>query len=101
MDLRGKTILITGAGRGLGAAMAKRLAERGASLALVDLDENGLVAVRDACRAQNVRAETYSANVGVEREVIGVFDRAACSSKPRTAKSPASSVSSSGKPSST
>lgn len=75
MDLRGKTILITGAGRGLGAAMAKRLAERGAGLALVDLDERGLVAVRDACRALSVRAETYSANVAVETEVVQTFDR--------------------------
>jgi 3-oxoacyl-[acyl-carrier protein] reductase len=75
LELRGKTILITGAGRGLGAAMAKRLAARGAGLALVDLDDRGLVAVRDACRALGVRAETYSANVAKENEVVGVFDR--------------------------
>lgn len=75
MDLRGKTILVTGAGRGLGAAMAKRLAERGADLALVDLDDRGLVAVRDACRAFGVRAETYSANVAIEHEVVQTYDR--------------------------
>ncbi len=75
MDLRGKTILITGAGRGLGAAMARRLAERGANLALLDLDERGLVAVRDECRALGARVETYSANVAVEHEIIGAFDR--------------------------
>jgi 3-oxoacyl-[acyl-carrier protein] reductase len=75
MDVRGKTILITGAGRGLGAAMARRLAARGADLALLDLDDRGLLAVRDACRAAGVRAETYSANVAKEEDVVGAFDR--------------------------
>jgi 3-oxoacyl-[acyl-carrier protein] reductase len=75
MELRGKTILITGAGRGLGAAMAKRLAARGAGLALVDLDERGLLEMRDACRAAGARAEAYSANVAIEREVVQAYDR--------------------------
>ena len=75
MDLRGKTILLTGAGRGLGAAMAKRLAARGANLALVDLEEAGMVAVRDTCRSLGVRVETYAANVAAERDVVGTFDR--------------------------
>jgi 3-oxoacyl-[acyl-carrier protein] reductase len=75
MDVRDKTILITGAGRGLGASMAKRLAGRGANLALLDLDAAGLAAVRDACRALGVRAETYSANVAKESDVVAAFDR--------------------------
>lgn len=75
MELRGKTILITGAGRGLGSAMAKRLAARGADLALLDLDEAGLGEVRDACRALGVRTETYKANVAAEDDVVGTFER--------------------------
>jgi 3-oxoacyl-[acyl-carrier protein] reductase len=75
MELRGKTILITGAGRGLGAAMAKGLAQRGADLALLDLDEAGLDDVRAACRALGVRAESYKTNVASESDVVGTFDR--------------------------
>jgi 3-oxoacyl-[acyl-carrier protein] reductase len=75
MELRGKTVLITGAGRGLGAAMAKSLARRGANLALLDLDDAGLADVRKAAGALGVEAETYRANVTVEADVVGAFDR--------------------------
>jgi 3-oxoacyl-[acyl-carrier protein] reductase len=75
MELRGKTVLITGAGRGLGAAMAKSLAGRGANLAFLDLDEAGLAEVRTAVRALGVEAESYRANVAVEADVVGAFDR--------------------------
>ena len=50
MELVGKTIVITGGGRGLGAAMAKRLATTGCSLALVDLDADALAETAEACR---------------------------------------------------
>jgi 3-oxoacyl-[acyl-carrier protein] reductase len=75
MELQGKTVLITGAGRGLGAAMAKSLARRGANLALLDLDEAGLAEVRAACGALGVEAESYRANVAVEADVVDAFDR--------------------------
>jgi 3-oxoacyl-[acyl-carrier protein] reductase len=75
MQISGKTVLITGAGRGLGAAMAKGLAERGADLALVDLDESGLHDVADACHALGRRAEIYSSNVADEAQVVSLFDR--------------------------
>ena len=70
MELAGKTIVITGGGRGLGAAMAKRLAATGSRLALVDLDEAVLAETAEACReagAQEVR--TYTVNVAVEPDV--------------------------------
>jgi 3-oxoacyl-[acyl-carrier protein] reductase len=75
MELRGKTILITGAGRGLGAAMARGLARRGANVALLDLDEAGLDAVCAECRATGVRAESYKANVAREDDVVATYDR--------------------------
>ena len=75
MELRGKTVLITGAGRGLGAAMAQGLAQRGADIALIDLDENALRDSRESCTRLGVTARSYTANVAKEDEVISVFDR--------------------------
>jgi NAD(P)-dependent dehydrogenase (short-subunit alcohol dehydrogenase family) len=42
--LEGRTALITGAGRGLGKAMAEGLAAQGANIALIDLEEDVLTA---------------------------------------------------------
>lgn len=42
MDLKNKTVVITGAARGIGAALAKRFAEEGANLILGDLNESAV-----------------------------------------------------------
>lgn len=76
MQLEGKTVLITGAGRGLGAAMAQGLAARGADLALIDLDEAGLRATAARCVALGARAEIYTASVADEADIVGAFDAA-------------------------
>ncbi len=44
MQLKDKVVIITGAARGIGAAMAKRFAKEGAILILGDLDEQAVVA---------------------------------------------------------
>lgn len=75
MDLAGKTIVITGGGRGLGAAMAKRLSAAGCRLALVDLDETALESMARECReAGSPQAQGYIANVAKEDEVEALFD---------------------------
>lgn len=44
----GKTVVITGAGSGLGRGTAERVASEGADVVLVDVDDNGLESVRAA-----------------------------------------------------
>jgi 3-oxoacyl-[acyl-carrier protein] reductase len=75
MDLNGKTIVITGAARGLGAAMARRLAPHRPVLALVDLKADELKATAAACEALGATVHTLGANVAKEADVIGLFDQ--------------------------
>jgi len=78
MDLQGKSIVITGGARGLGGAMATRLAATGAKLALVDLDDAALESMAAQC-LENGAAEvrTYKVNVAREDEVVALFDNVA------------------------
>lgn len=48
LDVRGRTTVITGAAAGMGAEVAKQLAARGARIALVDRNAEGLAAVAEA-----------------------------------------------------
>ncbi len=75
MELKDKTIVITGSARGLGAAMALRLAKAGAKLALVDLDPSALAETQSACKdAGSPQVEVYEVNVTKEQAVVALFD---------------------------
>ena len=57
VSLRGRAAVITGGGRGIGAAIARRLAEAGADLTIGDLDEASAAAVAEEMRQRfQVRA---------------------------------------------
>lgn len=73
-----KSVIITGAGSGLGRAAADRIASEGANLLLVDIDEGGLTATKAGIDEAGVtgRILTRVANVAVEDEVRGFFDAA-------------------------
>lgn len=77
MDLEGKTIVITGAARGLGAAMARRLAREGAGLALIDLEHEALEPVVAECAAAGAEARAYAADVAREDDVVETYARIA------------------------
>lgn len=75
MELKNKVIAITGGGRGLGAAMAGKLATQGCRLALIDLDAATLEDCAAACNAAGAAdVAIYSANVSREADVESVFD---------------------------
>jgi 3-oxoacyl-[acyl-carrier protein] reductase len=58
-----QSILITGAGRGLGLAMALKLARLGATVGLVDIDTQGVRAGVDQIRSAGGQAFAYVADV--------------------------------------
>ena len=62
-DLSSKCAVVTGAARGLGQAIAVKLAEAGADVALCDLNSDGLQETAAKVRATGRRAEVYSVNV--------------------------------------
>jgi 3-oxoacyl-[acyl-carrier protein] reductase len=74
MQIQGKTVAITGGGRGIGRAMALEFARRGGNLALVDLNPADLDETRQLCAAAGVAARTYVCNVTSEEQVIATMD---------------------------
>jgi NAD(P)-dependent dehydrogenase (short-subunit alcohol dehydrogenase family) len=61
-SLAGKRVLVTGAARGIGAALAERLAQRGATLALVGLEPEAMAAVAERCGEGTFVAECDVSN---------------------------------------
>lgn len=65
----GQVALVTGAARGIGETVARRLAGQGAAVALLDMDQAGLAEVRAGIGRAGGRARAYPANVASEEEV--------------------------------
>ena len=50
MNLHDRTVVVTGAGRGIGRVTASKLAEQGANVALFDLNSTDLTETARLCR---------------------------------------------------
>lgn len=70
-QFRDRTAVITGAGSGIGAALAGALAERGAHLALADVNQAGLAATAQAATQAAARA---GADIRVTTDIVDVAD---------------------------
>jgi 3-oxoacyl-[acyl-carrier protein] reductase len=73
VKIEGNTFVVTGAAQGLGAAISLRLAERGARLALLDVNPARLDETLAACKAKGADGYAFSCNVADETNVRRSF----------------------------
>lgn len=72
MDLSGKVAIVTGAGQGIGEAIARRLAGAGADIALVDLNRVTIEAVAKEIESLGCKTLTIQADVSKFEQVQGM-----------------------------
>ena len=77
MQLKDKVVAVTGGARGIGRAIANAFADKGAQLALLDMNQAELDAAKTEYAARGVVARTYALNVAKEDQVVGVFNQVA------------------------
>lgn len=76
MTIEGKVALVTGAGRGIGRAIALRLAADGADIAVVDIDADNAAAVTKEITGLGRRAVAVQGDVTDRAAVSGFVDAA-------------------------
>ena len=72
MRLAGRTAVITGAGGGIGRAIAVSLSRRGCHLALSDIDDSGMAETAVLARASGVRVSQHHVDVA-DRAAVAEF----------------------------
>jgi gluconate 5-dehydrogenase len=75
-NLSGRTAVITGAGRGLGKAIAETFASAGANLLLADLDEEAAIRAGHELSAKGIEAKGLSVDIASEDGINKMVDAA-------------------------
>jgi len=75
ISLGKKRALITGSGSGIGKAMAYRFAEAGASLELVDINEESLNAVKEELKQFNTNVNVHRVNLSNKEEIDALWKK--------------------------
>ena len=74
LSLKGKRALVTGAAAGIGRAISVRLAETGADLYLVDINEEGLRDVQREIKGKfDVSIEIFKVDLSKREEIINLW----------------------------
>ncbi|HEU0200103.1 MAG TPA: SDR family NAD(P)-dependent oxidoreductase [Burkholderiaceae bacterium] len=76
MQIDGHAALVTGGGSGLGAETARRLAQRGAKVAVLDVNATGAEAVAEEIRRGGGSAIAASCDITSTESVVAAFERA-------------------------
>ncbi|MGH8977547.1 MAG: SDR family NAD(P)-dependent oxidoreductase, partial [Acidimicrobiia bacterium] len=74
MQIDGRVAVVTGAGAGIGAAIARRLAQEGAALVVADIDEGAGGTTAEAITAAGGRAVFVPADVGRAGDVEAMVE---------------------------
>jgi len=74
MQLASKVVAVTGAGRGLGRAIATAFAAKGANIAALDINPDEARATCALCESAGVRAQAYAVDVADESAVTASLD---------------------------
>ena len=73
-SFEGKVVVITGAGSGIGRALARNLAKKGAKLALSDVDTDGLTETRRQAEALGAHVKSDRLDVAEREAVLAYAD---------------------------
>jgi 3-oxoacyl-[acyl-carrier protein] reductase len=75
MDFKGQVAIVTGAGRGIGQAIAESLAEKGVNIAVVDLNMDDAGSVAGKLSSTGIKAIPFSADVSNAEDVKEMFSK--------------------------